>query len=69
MSQPRILLADDHRMFVQGLQNLLEDEFELVGTVADGQALIDSAHKLDPDVIVVDISMPVLNGLDAVRQL
>ena len=69
MNQPRILLADDHRMFVQGLQNLLEDEFELVGTVADGQALIDTAHQLDPDVIVVDISMPVVNGFDAVRQL
>lgn len=69
MNQPRILLADDHKMFVQGLQNLLKDEFELVGTVADGQALIDAAHQLDPDVIVVDISMPVLNGLDAVRQL
>lgn len=69
MNQPRVLLADDHRMFVQGLQNLLEDEFELVGTVSDGQALIDAAHELDPDVIVVDISMPVLNGLDAVRRL
>lgn len=69
MTRPRILLADDHTMFVQGLQSLLEDEFELVGTVADGQALIDTAHQLNPDVIVVDISMPVMNGLDAVRQL
>jgi len=69
MSRPKILLADDHKMFAQGLQSFLEDEFELVGTVADGQALVEAAHELDPDVIVVDISMPVLNGFDAVRQL
>ena len=69
MSRPRILLADDHTMFAQGLQGLLEDEFELVGTVADGQALVETAHQFDPDVIVVDISMPRLNGFDAVRQL
>jgi DNA-binding NarL/FixJ family response regulator len=69
MKRPRILLADDHKMFAQGLRSLLEDEFELVGTVTDGQALIEAARELDPDVIVVDISMPVLNGLDAVRQL
>ena len=56
-------------MFAQGLQSLLEDEFELVGTVADGQALVETAHRFDPDVIVVDISMPVLNGFDAIRQL
>lgn len=69
MNRLKILLADDHMMFAQGLQSFLEDEFELVGTVADGQALIEAAHRLNPDVIVVDISMPVLNGFDAVRQL
>ncbi len=69
MSRTKVLLADDHQMFSQGLQALLEDEFELLGTVADGQALVEAAERLDPDVIVVDISMPVLNGLDAVRQL
>jgi len=69
MSSAKILLADDHTMFVQGLQSFLEDEFELVGTVADGQELAEAARRLDPDVIVVDISMPVMNGLDAVRQL
>lgn len=69
MNRPRILLADDHTMFAQGLQSLLEDEFELVGTVADGQALVETAHQFDPDVIVVDISMPVLNGFEAIRQL
>jgi len=69
VSRPRILLADDHTMFAQGLRSLLEDEFELVGTVADGQALVEAAHQLNPDVIVIDISMPVLNGFDAARQL
>jgi len=69
MRRTKILIADDHKMFAQGLQGLLEDEFLLVGTVGDGQALIDAAERLNPDVILVDISMPVLNGLDAVRRL
>jgi DNA-binding NarL/FixJ family response regulator len=69
MSRPQILLADDHKMFAEGLRGLLEDEFELVGSVSDGQALVEAAHRLNPDVIVVDISMPVLNGFDSVRQL
>lgn len=67
--RPRLLLADDHTMFSQGLQSLLEDEFDLVGAVADGQALVEAAGRLNPDVIVVDISMPLMNGLEAVRQL
>ena len=69
MGRTKILLADDHKMFSQGLQTLLEDEFDLVGTVGDGQALVDAAKRLNPDVIIVDVSMPVLNGFDAVRQL
>jgi DNA-binding NarL/FixJ family response regulator len=69
MNRTKILLADDHKMFAQGLRALLEDEFELVGTVENGQALVDAAGQLNPDVIVADISMPVMNGLDAVRQL
>jgi DNA-binding NarL/FixJ family response regulator len=69
MSRPRILLADDHKMFAEGLRGLLEDEFELVGAVSDGHALVEAANRLSPDVIVVDISMPVLNGFDSVRQL
>jgi len=69
MNRPRLLLADDHTMFSQGLQSLLEDEFDLVGAVADGHALVEAARRLNPDVIIVDISMPVMNGLDAVRQL
>jgi DNA-binding NarL/FixJ family response regulator len=69
MIRPRLLLADDHTMFSQGLQSLLEDEFELVGAVADGQALVEAAGRLNPDIILVDISMPLMNGLEAVRQL
>lgn len=69
MTRPTILIADDHKMFAQGLAGLLEDEFDLVGAVENGQALIDEALRLKPDLIIVDISMPVLNGLDAVRRL
>lgn len=69
MTRPTILIADDHKMFAQGLAGLLEDEFELVGIVENGQALIDEVEKVQPDLIIVDISMPVLNGLDAVRRL
>lgn len=69
MKRARILLADDHRMVAEGLRGLLEPEFELVGIVEDGRAMLDAAEKLKPDVVVVDVSMPLLNGIDAVRQL
>jgi DNA-binding NarL/FixJ family response regulator len=69
MKRPRILLADDHRMVAEGLKSLLSPEFELVGIVEDGRALIEAAQKLNPDVIVADITMPHLNGLAALEQL
>ena len=69
MSRPKILLADDHKMFAQGLESLLQDECELLATVEDGQALVDAAVLLEPDIIIADISMPILNGFDAVRRL
>ena len=69
MRRPRALLADDHALVVEGLRHLLEGEFELVGTVEDGRALIAAAQQLQPDVILLDISMPGLNGLDAAHQL
>jgi DNA-binding NarL/FixJ family response regulator len=69
MNSAKVLLADDHTMVAQGLQLLLKDSFDLVGTVRDGRALLEAAARLKPDVIIADISMPLLNGLDAVRQL
>jgi DNA-binding NarL/FixJ family response regulator len=69
MKNPRVLLADDHRMVAEGLKSLLSTEFELVGVVEDGRALVEAARKLRPDVIVADISMPHLNGIDALVQL
>jgi DNA-binding NarL/FixJ family response regulator len=69
MSYARVLTADDHIIFSEGLQSLLEDKFEIVGSVTDGRAMLEAARNLNPDVIVADISMPVLNGLAAVRQL
>ena len=69
MSRPRVLLADDHRIVVEGLKHLLADDFELAGVVEDGRALIAAAKKLQPDVIVADISMPHLNGIEALAQL
>jgi DNA-binding NarL/FixJ family response regulator len=65
---PKVLLADDHKIVAQGLESLLKDSFNFVGTVSDGRALLEAAVRLKPDVIVTDISMPLLNGLDAVRQ-
>ncbi|HEY6802336.1 MAG TPA: response regulator transcription factor [Pyrinomonadaceae bacterium] len=69
MKQIRILIADDHQMFSQGLAALLESVFAVIGIVGDGQRLIETAIRLQPDVILVDISMPVLNGLDAAQKL
>jgi DNA-binding NarL/FixJ family response regulator len=69
MSRPRVLLADDHKIVTEGLRGLLEPEFELVGIVEDGRSLLAAAEKLRPDVIVADISMPLLNGIDSVRQI
>ena len=69
MRRPRVILADDHKIVTEGLKSLLEPEFELVGIVEDGRALLAAAEKLRPDVIVADISMPLLNGIDSVRQI
>lgn len=67
--RPRVLLADDHRMVAEALRSLLSPMFELVDVVEDGRALIAAAKRLQPDVIVADISMPHLNGIDALPQL
>jgi len=67
--KPRILLADDHKIVLDGLRSLLAPDFDIVGAAADGRQLIQLAQTLKPDVIVADISMPLLNGIDAARQL
>ena len=67
--RPRVLLADDHRMVAEALKTLLTPEFELVDVVEDGRALVAAAKKLLPDVVVADITMPHLNGLDALPHL
>jgi len=66
---PQVLIADDHTMFVEGLRLLLEKHYHVVGAVADGRAMVAAAVRLDPDVIVVDIGMPLLNGLDAAKRV
>ncbi|MBC8391945.1 MAG: response regulator transcription factor [Deltaproteobacteria bacterium] len=65
----RVLLADDHKIVLEGLKSLLESEFWLVGSVENGRDLLTEVHRLRPDVIVVDISMPLLNGIEAVREI
>jgi len=67
--RPRVLLADDHTVVLEGLRRVLEPECEIVGTATDGRALLAAAERLKPDVVVADISMPLLNGIDAVRQI
>jgi len=69
MIKPRILLAEDHPVVRETLLNLLDQLGEVVGTVRDGQALVEAAQLLKPDIIISDISMPKLNGLDATRAL
>ena len=65
----KILLADDNPELLRELQRALDEEFEIVGTVADGQALLDECDRLHPEVIVTDISMPVMDGFEAVANL
>jgi DNA-binding NarL/FixJ family response regulator len=67
--RPRVLLADDHLLVAEALKSLLTPEFDLVGVVEDGRALLEAAKTLRPDVIVADIAMPHLNGIDALVQL
>lgn len=69
MPQTKVLLADDHAMFVEGLSALLRSTFDLIGVVHDGRALLKAVGDLHPEVVVADVSMPMLNGVDAVRQI
>jgi len=67
--RPRLLIADDHAIFSDALRSFLERNFEVIGQVLDGRALLEQAEKLRPDLVIVDVGMPVLNGLDAARRL
>ena len=69
MTRPRVLLADDHPLFLTALRTLLEPECTIVGAVSDGRALVEEAMRLKPEVIVMDIGLPQLNGIDAARQI
>jgi DNA-binding NarL/FixJ family response regulator len=68
-NRSRVLIADDHNLVAELCKRLLETEFDVVGMVSDGRALVRAAERLRPDVVVIDIAMPILNGLDAGRQL
>ena len=69
MKKPSVLMADDHSLILAGLRKLVEADCDVVGTVEDGRALVQAAQELRPDLILLDISMPLLNGLEAARQL
>ena len=69
MRRARVLLADDHTMVAQGLASFLQEDFDLVGIVGDGKELLDAAQRLRPDVIVADMAMPVMDGLEALHKL
>ena len=69
MKRPRVLMADDHSLILAGLRKLVENECEVMGTVEDGRSLVEAAQRLRPDLILLNTSMPLLNGLEAARQL
>ncbi len=69
MPAPRVLLADDHNLLLGAFEKLLAPECDIVGTASDGRTLVVEAQRLNPDVVVLDIAMPLLNGLDAGRQI
>jgi DNA-binding NarL/FixJ family response regulator len=69
MRKPTVLMADDHKIVLEGLRGVLDDEFDVLAPVTNGRELVDRAIELEPDVIIADVTMPLLNGIDAVRQL
>jgi DNA-binding NarL/FixJ family response regulator len=69
VKQVRILLGDDHPMLLKGIKGLLESHYDVVGSEEDGKALIEAALRLKPDLVVLDVSMPILNGIDAAREI
>lgn len=69
MNKPRVLLADDHALVLEGFRRILEGTCDLVGTAEDGRALLETAQVVQPDLVILDVSMPLLNGIDAAAQL
>ena len=69
MSKPRVLLADDPSLVLEGFRRILDDQCDLVGMVEDGRALLEAAQRVQPDIVILDVSMPLLNGIDAATQL
>lgn len=69
MKKPRILLADDHSLIVKGIAGLLDSRYEVAGSAENGKALVEAALRLRPEIVVLDISMPILNGIDAAREI
>ncbi len=69
MKRPRLLLADDHLLLLEAFRSLLQDDFDIAGTVSDGAQLLDAAVRLTPDVIVTDVSMPHMSGIESARRL
>lgn len=69
MNKPRLLLADDHQLFAEGLRKLLEAEFDLAETVSDGRAAVEAYQRLHPDLVLLDVGLPLLNGIEAARQI
>ena len=69
MIRARLLLADDHTLILEGFRNVLEPKHIVVGAVTDGRALVEAALRLKPDLIISDITMPLLNGIDAAREI
>lgn len=69
VTKPGLIIADDHRMVAEGVQHILDDDFELLDIAADGEALVEAVHRLSPDLVVADINMPRCNGMDALKRL
>ncbi|MDR3446620.1 MULTISPECIES: response regulator transcription factor [unclassified Dyella] len=67
--KPKLIIADDHRMVAEGVQHILDEDFDLLDIVADGEALVDAVQRLEPDLVVADINMPRCNGMDALKRL
>lgn len=67
--KPKLLIADDHSITLAGIRSVIGAEFDLVGSVTDGRALVDEALRLRPDLVVLDVGMPLLNGIEAARHI